>query len=58
MITSITDSRLCCYIEANLGRIVELFSPRHIIAFGSRVNGTAREDSDISHHDERGDNGA
>ncbi len=41
------DEELSRYIEANLGRILELFAPRHIIAFGSRVNGTAREDSDI-----------
>jgi len=43
----IKDDELRRYIEANLGRILELFAPRHIIAFGSRVNGTAREDSDI-----------
>ncbi|MCX7967799.1 MAG: HEPN domain-containing protein [Armatimonadetes bacterium] len=43
----IKDAELSRYIEANLGRILQLFSPRHIIAFGSRVNGTAKEDSDI-----------
>ena len=49
MITAagIVDAELCRYIEANLVRILDLFSPRHIIAFGSRVNGTAKEDSDI-----------
>ncbi|MFN4178673.1 MAG: HEPN domain-containing protein [Armatimonadota bacterium] len=43
----IKDAELGRYIEANLGRILQLFSPRHIIAFGSRVNGTAKEESDI-----------
>jgi len=49
MITAagIVDVELRRYIEANLVRILDLFSPRHIIAFGSRVNGTAKEDSDI-----------
>ncbi|MER3500110.1 MAG: hypothetical protein IMHGJWDQ_001026 [Candidatus Fervidibacter sp.] len=46
-ITLIVNSELRRYIEANWGRIMELFSPYHAIAFGSRVNGTAREDSDI-----------
>ncbi|MEZ8220078.1 HEPN domain-containing protein [Candidatus Fervidibacteria bacterium JGI MDM2 JNZ-1-D12] len=43
----IKDAELSRYIEANLERILQLFSPRHIIAFGSRANGTAKEDSDI-----------
>jgi len=43
----IRDAELSRYIEANLGRILQMFSPRHIIAFGSRVNGSAKEDSDI-----------
>ncbi|MFA0731632.1 MAG: hypothetical protein LKKZDAJK_002231 [Candidatus Fervidibacter sp.] len=43
----IQDAELRHYIEANLDRILQLFEPKHIIAFGSRVNGTAREDSDI-----------
>jgi len=43
----IKDAELSRYIEANLERILQMFSPRHIIAFGSRVNGTAKEDSDI-----------
>ncbi len=43
----IRDAELSRYIEANLGRILQMFSPRHIIAFGSRVNGAAKEDSDI-----------
>jgi HEPN domain-containing protein/predicted nucleotidyltransferase len=46
-IAGIIDAELRRYIEANLDRILDLFSPRHIIAFGSRVNGTAKEDSDI-----------
>lgn len=46
-IDAITDTELRRYIEANWERIVELFSPRHVIAFGSRVNGTAKDDSDI-----------
>jgi len=41
------DVELRRYIEVNLVRILDLFSPRHIIAFGSRVSGTAKEDSDI-----------
>ncbi|MCS7264113.1 MAG: HEPN domain-containing protein [Armatimonadetes bacterium] len=44
---AIKDEELGRYIEANLERILELFSPRHIIAFGSRVSGKPREDSDI-----------
>ena len=43
----IKDAELGRYIEANLERILQLFSPRHIIAFGSRVDGTAKEESDI-----------
>lgn len=44
----IQDAELRHYIEANLDRILQLFKPKHIIVFGSRVNGTAREDSDIN----------
>ena len=46
-VSGIVDLELRRYIEANLVRILDLFSPRHIIVFGSRVNGTAKEDSDI-----------
>jgi len=46
-VAGIEDAELRRYIEANLVRILDLFSPRHIIAFGSRVNGTAKEESDI-----------
>lgn len=44
---AITDTELRRYIGANLERIIKRFSPTHLIAFGSRVNGTARQDSDI-----------
>ncbi|MDW8027239.1 MAG: HEPN domain-containing protein [Armatimonadota bacterium] len=44
---AIKDEELRRYLEANTERILELFSPRHIIAFGSRVSGKPREDSDI-----------
>ena len=43
----IADAELRDYLAVNLSRIQELFSPRHLIAFGSRVNGTARPDSDL-----------
>lgn len=43
----IADSELRQYIKANWERILELFAPQHLIAFGSRVNGSARPDSDI-----------
>ncbi len=46
-VAEIADAELRRYIEANLARILNLFSPRHIIAFGSRVNGMPKEDSDI-----------
>ncbi|MEZ8219819.1 hypothetical protein B0813_003358, partial [Candidatus Fervidibacteria bacterium JGI MDM2 SSWTFF-3-K9] len=37
-VSGIVDLELRRYIEANLVRILDLFSPRHIIVFGSRVN--------------------
>lgn len=43
----IADPELHRYIEANWERILELFAPQHLIVFGSRVNGSARVDSDI-----------
>ena len=41
------DPELRRYIEANWERILRAFNPRHLIAFGSRVNGTAKPDSDL-----------
>lgn len=43
----IADTELRRYMEANWKRILELFAPQHLIAFGSRVDGSARPDSDI-----------
>ncbi len=45
--TQVVDHELRQYIEANWQRILELFAPQHLIVFGSRVNGSARPDSDI-----------
>jgi HEPN domain-containing protein/stress-induced morphogen len=44
---SVLDPELRRYIEVNWERILKVFNPRHIIAFGSRVNGTAKPDSDL-----------
>ncbi len=46
-LATVADAELRRFIEENWGEIVATFSPRHIIVFGSRVNGTARPDSDI-----------
>jgi len=46
-VLEIADTELRDYLAVNLSRIQELFSPRHLIAFGSRVNGTARPDGDL-----------
>ena len=46
-LSGVSDPQLRRFIETNWGRILELFSPRHLILFGSRVSGTAKEDSDI-----------
>jgi HEPN domain-containing protein/stress-induced morphogen len=43
----VLDPELRRYIEANWERILRVFNPRHLIAFGSRVNGTAKPDSDL-----------
>jgi len=46
-LSSLKDREVSRYLEANLGRIVEVFAPRHVILFGSRADGEARWDSDI-----------
>jgi len=46
-LTQIADPELRRYVEANWQRILELFAPQHLIAFGSRVNGSAKPESDI-----------
>ncbi|MFN4179027.1 MAG: HEPN domain-containing protein [Armatimonadota bacterium] len=48
-VTDVTlkDPELRRYIEENLERIMALFSPHHLIAFGSRVQGNPKPESDI-----------
>ena len=43
----IEDEQLRHFLKVNLMRIIEQFAPRHLIAFGSRVNGASGADSDI-----------
>lgn len=44
---AVKDEALQEFLQTYIGRIVAEYRPTHIIAFGSRVAGTPREDSDI-----------
>jgi predicted nucleotidyltransferase len=46
-LTAVKDEVAQGFLEVYLPRIIEAYDPRHVILFGSRAAGTAREDSDI-----------
>jgi len=46
-LAAVADEAARRFLDTYLPRIMEVYNPQHVILFGSRAAGTAREDSDI-----------